>query len=79
MTYNPNAPLIRAKTNYAKDKYKCETLFQTAKYIGYKDDTERLRSRFGSLKSNDELDSFVGKVIPTPIKENKTGENENGI
>ena len=79
MTYDPNAPLIRAKSNYAKDKYKCETLFQTTKYIGYKNDTERLRSIIGSLKRDDELVSFVGEVIPTPIKENKKGEKENGI
>lgn len=72
--YNPSAPLIRAKTNYAKEKYKCETLFQTAKYIGYKDSTERLRSRMASLKRDDELVSFVGEVVPTPIKEKKIGE-----
>lgn len=76
--YNPHAPLIRAKSNYAKDKYKCETLFQTAKYIGYKNDTERLRSIIGSLKRNDELVSFVEEVIPTPIKE-KTGDKKNEI
>lgn len=53
VVWNSSHPLIRAKTNYAKEKYKCETLFQTAKYIGYKDSTERLRSTIASLKRDD--------------------------
>lgn len=58
--YNPNAPLIRAKSNYAKDKYNESER---------KQEERRLRSRIVSLIKNDELVSFVGEVIPTPIKE----------
>ena len=66
--YDPNAPLIRAKTNYAKDKYNESS----------KKEKQRLRSRIVSLKRNDELVSFVGEVIPTPIKEKK-GNKKNEI
>jgi len=69
MKYDPNAPLIRAKTNYAKDKYNESER---------KQEERRLRSRIASLIKNDKLVSFVGEVIPTPIKEKK-GDKKNEI
>lgn len=67
--YDPNAPLIRAKTNYAKDKYN-----ESERKI----EERRLRSEKEALITDEKLVSFVGEV-PTPTEENKKGENENGI
>jgi len=67
--YDPNAPLIRAKTNYAKDKYN-----ESERKI----EERRLRSEKEALITDEKLVSFVGEV-PTPTEENKKGEKENGI
>jgi hypothetical protein len=57
--YDPNAPLIRAKTNYAKDKYN-----ESERKI----EERRLRSEKEALITNEKLVSFVGEV-PTPTEE----------
>ena len=63
--YDPNAPLIRAKTNYAKDKYNEDTKIQ-----------RRLRSRIVSLIRDERLVSFVGEETDHDTK--TTNEIKNG-
>jgi len=83
MTYDPNAPLIRAKSNYAKDKYNESERKEEARAIMNmavrQSEIRRLRSEKEALITDEKLVSFVGEVISTPIKENKKGEKENGI
>lgn len=82
MKYDPNAPLIRAKSNYAKDKYneseRKEEARSIIKIAEMQSEVRRLRSEKNRLISDEKLVSFVGEV-PTPTEENKKGEKENGI
>jgi len=84
--YDPNAPLIRAKTNYAKDKYNESERKEEARAImnmvvrqnEIKNNIRRLRSEKNRLITDDKLVSFVGEV-PTPTEENKKGDKKNAI
>ena len=86
MKYDPNAPLIRAKSNYAKDKYNEDTKTETMRFTRWlKDDLKnfreellRLRSEKEGLITDEKLVSFVGEV-PTPKQEekNKNGSEKN--
>ncbi len=53
------------KPNYAKDKYN-----ESERKI----EERRLRSEKEALITDEKLVSFVGEVVPTPIKEKKIGE-----
>jgi len=76
MKYDPNAPLIRAKSNYAKDKYNESERKEEARAImnmvvrqnEIKNNIRRLRSEKEALITDEKLVSFVGEV-PTPTEE----------
>ena len=74
MSYDPNAPLIRAKTNYAKDKYnESERKIEARAIMNMavrQSEIRRLRSEKEALITDEKLVSFVGEV-PTPTQENK--------
>ena len=82
--YDPNAPLIRAKSNYAKDKYNESERKEEARAIMNmavrQSEIRRLRSEKEALITNEKLVSFVGEV-PTPTEEkqkiNKNGSEKN--
>jgi len=84
MKYDPNAPLIRAKSNYAKDKYNESERKEEARTImnmvvrqnEIKNNIRRLRSEKEALITDEKLVSFVGEV-PTPTEENKKGSEKN--
>lgn len=83
MKYDPNAPLIRAKSNYAKDKYneseRKEEARSIIKIAEMQSEIRRLRSEKNRLITDEKLVSFVGEV-PTPKQEeekNKNGSEKN--